>query len=135
MDVTQYFQIVSTSHKLLHIELKGFWSDHVVDDMGEEFLLQFREGIDKLSGLGKFIALVDMSEFEVLSAKAKNIISKMMDYAGPRGTYKAVEVMPKALTSLGLKQAAEMAKQSDFRVVVKSLAEGKAVIEKLKQEI
>ncbi len=135
MDITKYFRVVSATNKAIYFEMKDFWSDQVVDQIGDEVLSQFKNAIDKLSTGGKFIGLVDMTEFAVLAPKTTELISQMMIYGVEKGAYKVVEVLPKAVTSLGLKEAARKSEKDDFRVVVKSLAEAKAMVEELKQEL
>ena len=61
MDIAEHFEIVSLTKHVLHIEIKGFWSDQVVDEIGDLFLTRVKKAIDKISTRGRFILLVELS--------------------------------------------------------------------------
>jgi hypothetical protein len=49
--------------------------------------------------------------------------------------YKTIEIVPKALVRMGLKEAAAQTGEDDFRIVVGTEAEARELLEKLKSEL
>ena len=134
MDITKYFRVVSVTDYVLHIEMQGFWSSRVVEQIGDEVQSQFCGAVDSMQG-AKFIVLADLSEFGVLGPEVKAHLTKSMVYANEHGLYKSVEILPRVLSEMGVDQAAEKSEKGDFRIVAKSLAEAQEIVNKLKQEL
>ncbi|MBN1590682.1 MAG: hypothetical protein JW888_14305 [Pirellulales bacterium] len=135
MDITEYFRIVSTSGRVLHLENKGFWSEQVARQLGGAMLAQFRKAAKEVSREGPFIVLADLRELDVLSRQGKVILSRVMQCAKDYGIYKSVEIVPNAITKLSIREAAELTGQPNFRVMTGSFDEAITLVETLKQEM
>jgi hypothetical protein len=135
VDLSKYFRIVSSDDRVLHIEISGFWSDEVIDEVGDIFFSRFTDAVDEISSEGPFILLVDLSHMAVMTPQAKDLAGKSMVYSRTHGQYKAVEVIPKALVSVGVTESAYLAGSAHLRIVVKSLEQGEEVIAGLRREM
>lgn len=133
MQLSDFFQVKSTQNQILHFKLKGFWNDQFVNELGDQFVNEWKRTVDSMGG--KFIALADAAEFKPYTTSAKNLVSKTMEYAQSKGLYKAVEVLPDAVAQLSVKEAASSTENKDFRVIVSSLSEGQARANELKKEL
>jgi hypothetical protein len=134
MDISDYFVVVSTNDGVVHFQLKGFWSEKVAAEIGQEFVKQFKEAIDKMRGQ-KYFALVDVTEFKTPSPEANELLAQSMKYANQYNLQKAVEVLPSAVLKLSLKDAERQSGESGFRIMVSSVEEGWAEIDKMKKEL
>lgn len=132
MKITDYFEVVSTSDRVFHFRMKGFWTDALVAQISTQFLRQFNEAVDSMRGR-RFLALADLTGLKPPSEKTKESIAQAMRYARDHSLYKTVEVMPSAVTRIAVRQAAEESGNDDFRVVVSSVDEGWAEISKMKR--
>jgi hypothetical protein len=135
MDTARYFEIISATENVLHFEMRDFWSDEVVGQIGDVFLSQFRKAAAKAASQRKFIVLADFSDLAVLSRNARVVLSQAMAYAKENGLIKGVEVVPSAITALSIREAAELTGRDDFRIVVETLEEAKGIVDDLKQEL
>lgn len=134
MALSDYFNVVSAKDQVLHIRLEGFWSDESVKGFEAEFLKTFQKGVDSLASGGKpFFVVADMSAFQPPSTSATTAIGKCMKYAKEAGLMRTVEVMSSAMSRLAVKNAAKQTGKDDFRVVVNTLDEAWAEIDKLKE--
>lgn len=134
MDIAEYFEVVSTNDRVFHFRLKGFWTDKVAEQIGERFLSLFKNAVDSMDG-EKFLALADTSEFKPPYSKAKAAITQTMKYAREHNLHKSVEFMPSAVTQVAVRLAARESGEDDFRVVVTSMEDARAEINRLKQEL
>ena len=135
MNAAVYFRIVAVDDHVVHLEHKGFWSDKVVEQIEDTILAQFKQTIDKVSRKGPFIVLADLRELAVLSKKGRVVLSRFMSYGKKRGLFKAVEVVPNAITRLSIREAAELSGKDDFRVMTNSMDEALPIVEKLKEKM
>jgi len=135
MYVSQYFKVVSVADHVIHLEHQGFWSDQVAERIGDAIVARFRKAAVQASREGPFIVLADLREMGVLSQKGRVALSRVMRCAKEHGMYKAVEVIPNAITRLSLREAAELTGKNDFRVLVNTLDEALAMVDSLKQEM
>lgn len=134
MKVTDYFEVVSTKDRVFHLRLKGLWTDEVVAQITTPFLKRFKEVVDMMQGR-QFLVLADTTEFRPPSQKTKAAIGQAMKYAREHNLYKTIEVLPSAVTRLAIQQAAQETGNDDFRIVVSSVEEGWAEINRLKQHL
>jgi hypothetical protein len=133
-DVSNYFRVTSVEDNVVNIELKGFWSNQVIEEFGPEIQRRFREAITSLGGK-RFVLVADWVESPVFGAKAQEHLAQSMTLFKEHNGYKAIEIVPKALVRMGLKEAAAQAGEDDFRIVVETHAEAQEVLEKLKSEL
>jgi hypothetical protein len=133
-DVSKYFKVVSIEDNVVNIELKGFWSDQVVEEFGPEIQRMFEEAVTSFGGK-RFIIVADWAESPVFGAKAQEHLAESMKLFKEQNGYKAIEIVPKALVRMGLKEAAAQAGEDDFRIVVGTRAEAQKVLERLKSEL
>ena len=134
MEISRYFRIVSAENNVVHVEHRGSWTDEVIEQMGDEFFRLWKNAIDSMGG-ERFIVLADVSDFQAVSPKLQEYLTRAMSYAKTHNLYKAVEVISKAQTQVGIKDAAMETGKDDFRIVATSLAQAQKVIEKLKEEL
>ncbi|GAK55130.1 hypothetical protein U27_01961 [Candidatus Vecturithrix granuli] len=134
VNIDNYYRVVSIQGNVIHVEIKGFWDDRIIDQIGPEFLRLYENAIKQLHGK-RFITLADWSTCPVLGKKMIDYFSKAMLLVKRYNGHKVVEVIPKALAQIGVKAAAEQTGKDDFRIVVTSLAEAQKAIEQLKQEL
>ena len=134
MRISEYFEVVSAKDQVLHFELKNFWDKKFTTELGDVFFEEFKKAVDSFDKK-KFVALADLSEFGVPSSEAKEYIGKGMKYALENNLYKSVEVIPKAISKMGVDQAAKKSGKDDFRVVSKDRSEGLKLVEALRKEI
>ena len=134
MDISKYFRIVSAEDNVVHVEHRGNWTDEVIEQMGDEFFRLWKEAVDSM-GEERFIALADVSNFESVSPKLEQYLTRAMSYALEHNMYKTVEVISKAQAQVGIKDAAMRTERPDFRIVVTSLASAQEIVEKLKKEL
>jgi hypothetical protein len=52
-----------------------------------------------------------------------------------RGLFKAVEIVPNAITRLSIREAAELSGKDDFRIMANSMDEALPIVEKLKEKM
>jgi hypothetical protein len=135
MGFTQYFEIISIENRVIHVEIRGFWSDSSIDDMAADAMAQFVKAVDELSRHGSFLILADMRELAVLTTKARDYLARAMTYSKEHGLYKSVDIISNPTAALGVDEAARQADYVDCRVVVNSLEEGEKVLEQLKREM
>ena len=135
MDVARYFRIAAVSGHVLHLEMKGFWSDEVVEQIQSDVMLQFNEAAAEVLQEGPYIVLADLSHLEVLSQKGRAFLSNAMKHAKEHGMYKAVEVVPNAITRLSTREAAETSGKDDFRTLTKSLDEAAPIVDELARQL
>ena len=135
MDVQEYFEVHSTMGHVLHAEMKGFWSDRNIDEIGGEFLAQFKAAVDDVSSHGPFVVLADLAELAVLTKRGRAFLTQAMAYASDHGLHKAIEVIPNAITTLSANEAAQHSDKGNFRVVVKSFEEAERLVEQFKEEL
>ena len=133
-DVSDYFRVVSVKDNVIHIELKGFWSDEVIEQFGPTIQAGFRKAVLSLKGK-KFILVADWSGSPIFGPRAEEHLAESMTIFKQHNGYKVVEVVPKALVRIGLQKAAAQTGEDDFRMVVKNFTEARKVIEELKQEL
>lgn len=134
MDISSYFEIVSIEDRLLHVELKGFWSDQVMERLSPEIQAAFEKAVIGFGGK-RFILLADWSGCPVFGPKAEKHLTESMNIFKRHNGYKVVEVVPKTLVRIGLRKAAIQTGEDDFRIVVSTLAEAREVIERLDQDL
>jgi len=133
-DVSDYFEVVSIEENVLHIELKGFWSDEVIEQFGPTIQAGFRKAVVSLKGK-RFILLADWSGSPIFGPRAEEHLAESMMIFKQHNGYKVVEIVPKALVRIGLQKAAAQTGEDDFRIVVKNFTEAREVVEELKQDI
>lgn len=134
MQISEYFEVVSTNNRVLHFELKNFWDKKFTKELGATFFEEFKKAVDSFNN-EKFVALADLSAFGVPSSDAKEFIGKGMKYAVENNLYKSVEIIPKAIAKMGIDQAAKKNVQDNFRVVSKDKSDAMRIVEDLKKEI
>lgn len=133
-DLSDYFRIVSAEDHVVHIELKAFWSDEVIDQFGAEIQASVTRAIESLGGK-RAILLADWSESPVFGRKAEEHLAQALTIFKQHNGYKVVEVVPKTLVKMGLTRVAAQTKEDDFRITVSTLAEAQEVIERLKKDL
>ncbi len=116
MNTRDYFRIISSIGRVLHVEIKGFISDEIIDDIKEPILNEFNHAIFAFGGK-PWIILVDMREFRPTSKKGRQLLSAMMKRSQENGLYHAVEIVPSALTRLSLHSSANSAGFESFSIV------------------
>lgn len=134
MNISNYFEVVSTDNQIFHFKIKNFWDDNFIKNGGPIFWNSFVQGVDSF-GKKKFIVLADLSEFKAPSEETKNYIGKGMKYALANGLYKTVELINRAVPKMGVDQAAKEVNASDFRIVTNDRTEALETIRKLKADI
>lgn len=134
MDISDYFEVVSTSGRVFHFRLKGFLSDAVVAEIAEPFYDKWCAEVDSMQGEA-FLTLADTTQFKPPAESAKALIGKCMKYGKEKGLYKTVEVMPSAITKMAVRQSAEQTGHDDFRVVVSSVDEAIEKVNELKPQL
>lgn len=134
VNIDDYYRIVSIQDNVIHVEIRGFWEDRIIDQIGPEFIALYENAVKQFQGK-RYITLADWSTCPVLGKKMIEYFSKAMLVVKRNNGYKVVEIIPKALAQLGVKAAAEQTGKDDFRIVVSSLAEAQKVIAQLKQEL
>ena len=135
MDVTEYFKVVSVSDHVVHLVNSGFWSDEVAEQIGNAIVSDFRKAAREAAREGPFIVLADLRRLEVLSRQARLALSRVMSCAKAYGMYRAVEVVPNAITRLSIRDAAALTGTPDFRIALTSMEEALETVETLKQEL
>jgi hypothetical protein len=133
-DVSNYIRVASIKDNVVNIELKGFWSDQVIEEYGPEIQRVFKEAVTSLRGK-RFILVADWSESPVFGIKAQGHLAQSMTIFKEHNGYKVIEIVPKALVRMGLKEAAAQTGEDDFRIVVGTHAEAREVLERLKSEL
>ena len=134
VDISDYFELVSIEDNVINIELKGFWSDRVIEEYGSEIQEAFKEAITSLGGK-RFILVADWSGSPVFGAKAQGHLAQSMTLFKEHNGYKTIEIVPKALVRIGLKEAAAQTGEDDFRIVVGTHAEAQEALERLRAEL
>lgn len=134
VNIDDYYRVISVQDNVVHVEIKGFGDDRIIDQIGPQFLALYENAVKQCRGK-RFITLADWSTCPVLGKKMIEYFSKAMLILKRYNGYKVVEVIPKALAQIGVKTAAEQTGKDDFRIVVSSLAEAQKVIEQLKREL
>jgi hypothetical protein len=134
LDISDYYRIITIKEMYIHDEIRGFWSDQVVDQVGPEFLRIWKAATESFDGRG-FITLTDWSTCPVLTEEAKKYLVEAMVILKECNGLKVVEVVPRHTTRWGIKTAAAKTGKDDFRVVVDSLAEGFKVVEELQRTL
>lgn len=135
MNSAKYFKIVSVSDHVVHVENSGFWSDEAAEQIGNAYLIDFRRAAKGAARTGPFIVLADLRRLEVLSRKGRVALSRVMNCAKQLGMYKAVEVIPNAITRLSVQDAARLTGESDFRIVTDSFDKAMTMVETFKREM
>jgi len=135
MDITEYFRTISLTDHVMYVEMSGFWSNEVATQVGKSFLAQFTKAVNTVSAEGRFVGLADLTHLAVLSREGRVLLSQAMRYAKDHGLHKVVEVIPGAITTLSVREAAELTGKDDFRVVVKSLGEALPIVDQLVDQI
>jgi hypothetical protein len=133
-DISDYFRVVSIEDNVNHIELKGFWSDQVVDQFGAEMQAKVTRAMASVRGR-RFILLADWSGSPVFGPKAEEHLAQALTIFKQYNGYKVVEVVPKSLVKMGLRKVATETGKDDIRITVSTLAEARQVIEGLKKEL
>ena len=128
MDQTDFFRVISRAGRVLHIQLKGFIEDEMVDAIQGPILEEFTRAIETF-GKDPWIILVDMTEFRPTSTKGQNLVAAMMKQAHAHALYHSVEVIPSALTRLTLASTSSRAKHDAFRTVVESMEQARKAVE------
>jgi hypothetical protein len=134
MNITDYFEVVSTEDRVLHFRLKGFWSEGVMEQMETQFIALFKNTVDSMGRQG-FLVLADTTAFKVPSAGAKAAMGQTMMYAREHNLIKTVEVIPNAIVKLGIQDAAKTTGEDNFRIMVNSVEEGWEKINELKKSL
>ncbi|MCP4896878.1 MAG: hypothetical protein GY906_07870 [bacterium] len=134
IDISDYYNIVSIDDHVIHDELKGFWSDQIIDEIGPEFLKLWEDAVKSFNGR-PFITLTDWSDCSVMTDKAKEYLAKAMTIFKQHNGRNVVEVVPKTTTRLSIEAAARNAGAPTFRTVVTSLSEALDLVKKLKDEL
>jgi hypothetical protein len=133
-DVSDYFRVASIEDNVIRIELKGFWSDQVIERFGAEIQSAFKEAVVSLGGK-RFILVADWAESPVFGTKAQGHLAQSMRIFKEHNGYKVIEIVPKALVRMGLKEAAAQTGEDDFRIVVGTQAEAWELLERLKSKL
>ena len=133
-DISEYFRLVSVEDNVIHIELKNFWSDQVMDQFGTEIQETVTRAMKSLKSK-RPILLADWSGSPVFGSKAEEHLAQSVKVFKQYNGYKIIEVVPKAVVELKLKKVATQTGEEDFRITVSTLTEAQEVIEKLKSEL
>lgn len=133
VNIADYYQ-VSIEGNVIHAQLKGFWSDKIVDEIGADFLRLHEDAVKRLDGR-RFIVLADWSTCPVLGTKAIDYLAQAMMIVKQHHGYKVVEVIPNTLARMGVKAAADHTGKDDFRIVADSLPEAQKIVARLKQAL
>jgi hypothetical protein len=131
---SDYFEVISIEDNIIHAKLSGSWSDRVMEQFSEEIQTRFTEAVLSLKGK-RFILLADWSESLILGSKAEAHLAQSMVIFKQNNGYKAVEIVPKTLVRIGLKQAATKTREDNFRIVVSTMAEAQEVIQRLQEDL
>lgn len=134
MDYSNYYQFVSVNKPILHLKLSGFWTDEIINEIGDEFKRKFNSSVDSMGGK-KFVVISDSSTFKPNTNKVQDMVAECMKYAMEHGLYKAIDILPDAIQRLGIQSATNKSGKSDFRIIVASLEEGKEEFSKLQSEL
>ncbi len=132
--ISDYYNIVSIEDRVIHDEMKGFWSDQVIDQIGPEFLKLWEDAVTSLGGK-PFITLTDWSACPVMTDKAKEYLAKAMTILKQHNGLKVVEVVPKQTTRFSIQAAARQAGEDDFRIVVATLSEALDLVKELEKDL
>ena len=132
--ISDYFRLVSIEDNVIHIELKNFWSDEVMDQFGAEIQAKVTRAMASLRGK-RPILLADWSASPVFGPKAEEHLAQSVKVFKQYNEYKVLEVVPKTLVRVGLRKVAAQIGEEDFRITVSTLAEAQEVIEKLKKDL
>ena len=134
MSIDEYFKIVSTEGNLLHIELKNFWSDDIVDEIGPEFLKLFKQAVDSYNN-SKFIIINDTSQMKAPTQKAREYLIEAVNYGLEHGLYKAVQVVPDTVYEVAEKMAAKKKQEHESMIVAPNLIEAFKIVGRIKVEL
>lgn len=134
MDISNYFEIVSTNNQIFHFKLKNFWDEKFIQKGGPVFWENFVNGVDSF-GKERFVVLADLSGFKAPTEETRSYIGKGMKYALANGLYKSVELIDKTVPKMGVDQAAKEVSGDNFRVITKDKSEALEIVKKLKSEI
>jgi hypothetical protein len=77
VNIADYYQVVSIQENVIHVEIKGFWSDNIIDEIGPEFVKIYENAVKSLGGK-RFITLADWSTCPVLGKKAIHYLTQAM---------------------------------------------------------
>ena len=132
--ISEYFRLVSVNDNVIHIELKGFWSDDVMDQFSEEILGTVTRAYESLRGK-RPILLADWTESPIFGSKAEEHLAESVKVFKQYNGYKVIEVVPKTLVKMGLRKVAAQTGEEDFRIAVNTLAEAWDVIEELQKDL
>ncbi len=128
-----YFQIKSTENRILYFEVKGFWSDIIVEKLSNEIFNSWKKAVDSYQGK-KFISIPDMTNFKVARDKGKALIAKMMKYSQANNLHHSIQIMPEAMARIVIAEPVKEVGHGVFRSVVHSFeAAQKLAIEKLRE--
>ncbi len=128
--VSDYFEVISAQGNIVRIALKGFWSDEVIERYGPAIQAAFKDAVVSLGGK-RFILVADWSESPVFGDKAQEHLAESMRIFKDHSGYKVIEIVPKALVRIGLKQAAAKSGEDNFRIVVATQAEAEEALDRL----
>ena len=128
--VSDYFEVISTQGNVLRIALKGFWSNEVIEQFGPAIQTAFKDAVVSLGGK-RFILVADWSESPVFGDKAQEHLAESMRIFKEHSGYKVIEIVPKALVRIGLKQAAAKSGEDNFRIVVATHQEAQETLDRL----
>lgn len=134
MNISDYYEVISTNDHVVHVKYHGFWPDHDADDIPAEAMKLWHGAVNR-QNRQKFLAIVDFSEMPVLSDSTKKFMRDAIGYAKTHNLVKGVQVVSRAVAKMGAQDTAEKANHEQSRLVVNSLAEAKIEIEKLKKEL
>ena len=134
MEIDDYFKIISIKDHVLHLEIKGFWSDDVIDEVGPEFLRLYREAVDSFKN-SKFVMINDSTDFKTPTEKARQYLIEAVNYGFQHGLYKAVQIIPHSVIKLAEKMAAKKREKNDLREVVSTIDEAFQKVEEIKKEL
>jgi hypothetical protein len=131
--IEEYYKFISTKNSILHVELNGFWTKSIVDRIGSHFVDDWKKKVDEFLG-SNFYVLVDMSSFSQPSEAAKEYIRQTMEYSFANGFQKAVEIAPKTLTRMGIRDAASQTEVNEYRIQASSMNEALEILKELKKD-
>ncbi len=134
MDPSGLFRIVSDTDRVIHVEILGFWSDEMLDESSDRYFELFTKAVDRQNGQ-PFLVLADLSNTPFITEHGIEFMVRAMKYAHGHGLYKSVQVLPRAMTRMGVSQAAAKVDDPGFRTVVPSLSKGFTLINELKREL
>lgn len=130
----EYFNISTEDDQTLVLELKGFWTESIVDHVGSALVQEFKTFVDNFKK-SKFIVLANLTAFGMPSAKTKGYIGQCMKYGVQNNMYKSVQVLPRTTLKMGIDKTAKEVGEDRFRVAVKTVAEAQSLVRELKKEI